>query len=85
MYIGKGRKKVDSPIEISSDISASQHENQTSCGYVQYPLIMITYQWRLCNHHMVNPLNAKTIYICSRVPVSQREDHIYMSRAASVR
>ena len=33
----------------------------------------------------INPLNAKTIYICSRVPVSQREDHIYMSRAASVR
>ena len=29
---------------------------------------------------IVNPLNAKTIYICSRVPVSQREDHIYMSR-----
>ena len=28
----------------------------------------------------LNPLNAKTIYICSRVPVSQREDHIYMSR-----
>ena len=24
------------------------------------------------------PLNAKTIYICSRVPVSQREDHIYI-------
>ena len=34
---------------------------------------------------VVNPLNAKTIYICSCVPVSQREDHIYMSRAASVR
>ena len=25
-----------------------------------------------------NPLNAKTIYICSRVPASQREDHNYM-------
>ena len=33
---------------------------------------------------VINPLNAKTIYIynvyivCSRVPVSQREDHIHV-------
>ena len=34
----------------------------------------------MCEYWDVNPLNADCIYICTRVPVSQRGLHIYMQR-----